>query len=85
MNGPERQENDDLIYEDTNERQRDIEYAYVYEELNVPLGTSTLPVKSDDEVNSLPRSRHPLPDIPLPVAPPTGGDVGEGEEETDYI
>ena len=55
-----------------------------YEVVNVPPETSSSLVKSD-EVPS--RSHQPLPDIPLPVAPPTGGDVGvakEGEEDDVY-
>ena len=87
MRKPERQEDDELMYEETNERLRDNEYAYVYEELNIPPGTSTSLAKSDKEVNFFPQSHQSLPDIPLPVAPPTGGNVGvarEDEEESDY-
>ena len=84
MSKPERQGDDELelMYK---ERLRDYEYAYAYEELNVPPRTSTSLVKSDNEVNSFPRSHQPLPDIPLPVAPPTGGDVREEQDESDYI
>ena len=55
-----------------------------YEVVNVPPETSSSLVKPD-EVPS--HSHLPLPDIPLPVAPPTGGEVGvakEGEEEGVY-
>ena len=55
-----------------------------YEVVNVPPETSSSLVKPD-EVPS--HSHQPLPDIPLPVAPPTGGNVGvakEGEEEGVY-
>ena len=55
-----------------------------YEVVSEPPGTSSFLVKPD-EVSS--HSNQPLPDIPLPVAPPTGGNVGvakEGEEEGVY-
>ena len=56
--------------------------------VNVPPETSSSLVKPDEVSSS--RSHLPLPDIPLPVAPPTGGEVGvfrEGEEQGvyDYI
>ena len=58
-----------------------------YEVVNVPPETSSSLVKPDE----VPSCSHlPLPDIPLPVAPSTGGEVGvfrEGEEQGvyDYI
>ena len=57
---------------------------YVYEVINL---TTTSLVKSEDEVNSFPQSQYSLPAIPLPVTPPTGGDVNvakKGEEESMY-
>ena len=52
------------------------EYDHMHEALNMPSETSTSFVKTEDETYSVPRSHQPLPAIPLPVVPPTGGDVG---------
>ena len=63
------------------------EYEHMYEVMNVPSETSTSFVKTEDETYSVPRSHQPLPPIPLPVAPPTGGDVEvikKGKEEIVY-
>ena len=89
-----RQEDVEYVYEELNvppghiemskqEEKEDVEY--VYEELNKPQGTSTSLVKFEDEVYSYPHFQQPLPDLPLPVTPPNGGDVREEEEESDYI
>ena len=78
----ERKKDDENVYEDLSERKKDDDY--VNEDLNVPPGTRTSLVKTEDEVYSLPRF-HQLPDLPLPVTPPTVGDVREGQEESDYI
>ena len=64
------------------------ENEYTYEVMNVPPQTSTSFVKTEDETYySIPHFHPPLPDIPLTVAPPTGGDAGvarEGKEENVY-
>ena len=78
----ERQKDDEINYEEMSGRQKDDEY--VYEVINL---TTTSLVKSENEVNSFPQSHYPLPAIPLPVTPPTRGNVGvakEGEEESMY-
>ena len=55
-----------------------------YEVVSVPIETSSSLGKTADEISPYPPSHLPLPTIPLPEDPPTGGDVGvakKGEEE----
>ena len=52
-----------------------------YEVVSVPPETNPPLAQTAYEIPSLPPSHQPLPAIPLPVAPPTGEDVGVAKEE----
>ena len=66
------------------ELQREDDHEYV---INGSSVINSSIIKTSDTISSLPPSRPPLPPIPTPVVPLTGGDVGvvkEGENEVVY-
>ena len=56
--------------------------SHEYELVGVSPGTAPPIAKAADKTYLMPSppSHQPLPAIPLPVAPPTGGDVGVAKE-----
>ena len=66
------------------ELQREDDHEYV---INGSSVINSSVIKTSDTISSLPPTRPPLPPIPIPVVPLTGGDVGvakEGENEVVY-